>query len=666
MQSTSSSAPIPGRPRAWRTHALVLLGYAAVAIVFSWPLPLHLGTALTGNPGGDTGVYVWNQWVFRHELIEKGSFPYFTDTLFGPDQQSDLSLHNYTTFADIIAVPLRSFLTVVEAFNVAYLVLMVLGGYATYLLAHRVTGDVAVAWIAGLLFGWSPVVVTRGTGHFSLIATAPLPIFLLLLLRTDGRMRIRNAVALGATIAWASMTDLYYAIFCVLIGAVFVVSRVVSIEPLQRRARHSMVRSPLNVVTVCLAGLVVAIAISGGWELTVAGQVVRLRTLYTPVLVLTVLAVVQLARHVRLTVVHLTAAECWRFVRFVAVTGIVTAVLASPLLYAAAMRVVRGEFDTPKIFWRSSPSGIDLLALVLPNPNHPLAPQAFTAWLTSRPQAYIENVASLSYVALAIMFLAWRAGWRPSRWWAGLAATFGLFALGPFIHAGGVNTYVPGPWALLRYVPLVGLVHTPARFAILFTLCFAILVGDALLALSRHYPQRRRVVLLAAGVALTAELLPIPLTLYSAGIPPLYRQVAAAPQTTVLLEIPTGVVDGVSRLGDFSARSEFNQTAHGKTLIGGFLSRIPRRRVEEVLMNPVHLALALLSEKRALTAGEEAAFVQQAPAFVREKRIGFVVVDRTRTAPAFEALVAKAFKLRHVETNDALVLYSVDNAINHR
>ena len=52
------------------SHLYVLLGYAVVAIVFSWPLPLNLGTHLTGNPGGDTGVYVWNQWVFRHEIFD--------------------------------------------------------------------------------------------------------------------------------------------------------------------------------------------------------------------------------------------------------------------------------------------------------------------------------------------------------------------------------------------------------------------------------------------------------------------------------------------------------------------------------------------------------------------------------------------------------------------
>ena len=43
-----------------------------------------------------------------------------------------------------------------------------------------------------------------------------------------------------------------------------------------------------------------------------------------------------------------------------------------------------------------------------------------------------------------------------------MIVVFGLLALGPFVHVAGINTYVPGPWALLRYVPLIGLVHTPA------------------------------------------------------------------------------------------------------------------------------------------------------------------------------------------------------------
>ena len=182
-----------------RCHFYALFGYAAIAVVFTWPLVPHFGTHLTGSPAGDTGVYVWNQWVFQHELLENRSSPYFTDKIFSLSGRANLSLHNYTAFQDLVALPFVNWLGVVATFNLVYLLMTVLTGYATFLLARHVTGRAAEAWLAGLLFAWSPILVTRGGAHFSLVAAAPLAIFLLLLLRAAERQRIRDAVALGAT-----------------------------------------------------------------------------------------------------------------------------------------------------------------------------------------------------------------------------------------------------------------------------------------------------------------------------------------------------------------------------------------------------------------------------------------------------------------------------------
>jgi hypothetical protein len=646
--------------RPWRVHIAVLVAYAVLAIAFSWPLPLHLGTGLTGGAGGDTGVYVWNQWVFRHELVENRNLPYFTDVLFGPDRQTDLSLHNYTTFQNLVAAPLASLFSVVETFNIVYLLMVVLTAYSTFLLARHVTRGVPESFIAGLLFAWSPVLVTRGMGHFSLVAAAPLAIFLLVLMRADGHERLRDALALGLTMAWAATTDVYFAIYCLLIGAVFLVARVVSIEPSRHAGRDRAAVWSLNVATLCLIGLIVAIAFSGGWEVAVAGRTVQTRSLYTPVLALTVLLLIQLARKFRLSLVTLTKDDVRRFAGLTAAAAMVGAIFVSPALYAAAVRIAHGDFDTPAIYWRSSPPGLDLLALILPNPNHPLAPDWMFQWLSRRPNGYLENVASLPLVAMGILVLAWRSGWRPSRWWTALSVVFGLLALGPFIHVAGINTYVPGPWALLRYVPLVGLAHTPARFSIVLTLTFAIVVAEALRELGRRKPGQRRGLLIGAGVLLAAELLPAPLTLYSAEVPPLYRHVAAAPATITLLEIPYGVRDGVSSVGNFTARSQFFQTAHGRTLMGGYLSRVPRRRVDELRMDPVRRALAILSENRRLRAGDETALLDAAPDFLRKNHIGFVVIDHERTNPTFQGLVIKAFRLRHIETNESLSLFATD------
>jgi hypothetical protein len=109
----------------------------------------------------------------------KATFPTFTDRIFALSEPTNLSLHNYTAFQNLLALPLIGILGVVTTFNVIYLLMTVLTAYATFLLARHVTGHVAESWLAGALFAWSPLLVTRGTEHFSLVAAAPLAIFLL-------------------------------------------------------------------------------------------------------------------------------------------------------------------------------------------------------------------------------------------------------------------------------------------------------------------------------------------------------------------------------------------------------------------------------------------------------------------------------------------------------
>ena len=99
-------------------HLAVLAGYVATALVFSWPLALHLSTDLTGPPDGDTGVYVWNQWVFQHEILVHRRLPFFTDSIFSLTQEANLSLHNYTAFQNLVALPLSGWLGDDEKFNV--------------------------------------------------------------------------------------------------------------------------------------------------------------------------------------------------------------------------------------------------------------------------------------------------------------------------------------------------------------------------------------------------------------------------------------------------------------------------------------------------------------------------------------------------------------------
>ena len=641
----------------WRPHVWALTGYACAALAFAWPLPLHLGDYLTGSPAGDTGIYIWNQWVFRHELLNHGALPYFTDSIFAFTGRANLSLHNYTTFQNLVALPLMGWLGVVATFNVVYLLMTMLTAYATFLLARHVTEREAESWLAGLLFAWSPILVTRGGAHFSMVAAAPLAIFVLLLLRTAKRERIRDALALGATVWWAASTDVYFAVYCVMIAGIFLLHRVMTIERRPHATPARAVPWTLDVLLVCIAGLALAMIVSGGWEFHVLGRVARVRTLYTPMLVLTILAVARAAWSYRTSFMPVSRGDVWRLVRFGSVAGIGATALLSPVLYAIGVRFAEGRMDSSQVFWRSSPRGIDALALLLPNPNHPLAPAALREWLSPRPDAYYENVASLTFVALFTIVFAWRAGWRMPRFWGVIAVCFGALAMGPFLHVAGINTFLPGPWALLRYVPIVGLARTPARFSIVLMLAVAILFAAALVWLGRRWPARRALLLAAVSAVLLFELLPVPRTLYSAEIPHIYQQLAAAPGDMRVLELPFGMRDGTSSYGNFTARSQYYQTMHEKPLAGGYLSRISKRRLADARRDEMVSALLTLSEGRPIDAGREAVLIAQGPAFAQRARVGFVVIDCDRAPAALRDFTIRALRLKLLETDGAFELY---------
>ena len=640
--------------RGGAVHVVAVLLYALVAITLSWPLAARLGTHLTGPPAGDTGVYVWNQWVFQREILEARKMPYFTDRLFGQRRSANLALHNYTTFQNMLALPLIRVFGVVTTFNLVFLFMTVLTAYAGFLLARDVTGASIEAWLAGLLFAWSPMLATRGMGHHSLVAAAPLAIFLLLLRRAAARHEWRDALLLGATVWWAASTDVYYAVYCVLLAFAFAVARIVVFE---RCNRVAAVRWSLDLLALSVAGLMIAILVSGGWQFSFLGRAVRMRSLYTPTLVLTGVVLIRIAWGYRTSLGEISREDAHRFFRMAAAGAIVATVLLSPLLYSMGMLIAEGQFNRPRVFWRSSPPGADLLAFLVPNPNHPLAPAAVAEWLASRPNGYLENVVSIPLVALGVLFYARFKGWRPSRCAFALVLTFLLLALGPFVTIGGVNTHVPGPWALLRYAPIIGLARAPTRFGVVAILMVSVLFASALTWLGTRTPRYRRALVGGLGALLLFELWEAPRVLHSAAIPDIYREIAADPANVTVLELPFGVRDGTSNVGAFSARTQFYQTMHGKAILGGYLSRVARRVVLEAQGDPVLGALITLSQNEPLTLERQRVLLDQGAEFVRRRRIGYVVFDRERMSDDFRRLAVQSLRLRAVGSDGSQELF---------
>jgi len=642
-----------------RQGGLILCAYVLVAVAQSWPLPLHLGTHLTGEPSGDAGVYVWNLWLFSHELFKTGGLHLSTMEILPLAGPVDLSLHNYTIFADLLAVPLLRWLDIITTFNLIYLVNVALAGLGMFLLARRLTGRAPEAFLAGLMFAWAPFLVTRGNGHYSLVAAAPLPLFMLALYRAWETQRLRDAVLTGVALAWASFCDPYYAVYCVILGVAFVVTRTVDLTLMRRSCQQlRAARNLLNVVLVGVMALIVGVNLIGGGVVRIGPVRISMRTLYTPMLILTLLAIARAAIATNLRITALPLPSRAFMVRAAIASGVVAVILMSPTLYAVSVRVIEGRMPSTPLYWRSSPPGVDLLSFLSPNPNHPLAPDALKGAVAGGPGGYVEQVASLSWIGVLVLVAAWRcAGFRPGRFWPWLTIAFALLSMGPFLHIAGITTYIPGPWALLRYVPLVGAARMPGRMSIVVMMGFCVLFALALSALTRRYPRRRALLLSSVGVLLAAELLPAPRKLFSVDVPRIYQAVAADPRPVRVLTLPTGVRDGVAPIGNFQASTQFYQAFHGKGLVGGYLSRVSARRKDTYRRLPVMSALLDASEGRSVDSAHVESAVNGSDAFLKATNLGYVIMNERRVSTELRDLASNVLHLTKIAEVDGYGLY---------
>jgi hypothetical protein len=499
--------------------------------------------------------------------------------------------------------------------------------------------------------------MARSTGHFSLVAAAPLAAFLFCLINADRSRRPRDAALAGLCMAWAGLCDPYYAVYCLLVATGYVVSRVVRVT-FDRAPSPALVRWGLNVLLVSVGGLVLGLVVGRGGRFDIFGVPVSVRGLYTPVFLLTVLILVRLAIHLRPHVLVPTLSWSPAVVRAVIIGVVACAGPLSPVLYGLGERMVDGQFVSPPIFWRSSPRGVDLLALIDFNPNHALA-RAFNDRQAANGAVFVEYTAAFSLVVLAVIAIAvWRAGYRPRAGWIWMTAGFAALSLGPFVHVAGINSHVPGPWALLRYLPVISAARTPTRFSIVAALGLAILLAGALAALGKRFPQQRRLITATIGLLLLFELAPAPRTLYSAGVPRLYDVIANDPRPVRVLHLPFGVRDGTFTAGDFSARYLYYQTHHGKRLMGGYLSRISEKRVRALRRQPTLDALVIMSEGGVLTPPHAAWIRSHGHEFITRANLGYVVVDSTRTPPHLVDFVIDAWNLHEVAREGTLALYS--------
>ena len=347
--------------------------------------------------------------------------------------------------------------------------------------------------------------------------------------------------------AWAFLCDVYYAVYCLFIAGFLACYTTFTVETRPATVRRVWPRALVDLAIVCLAGLIVGIVVRGGGRMDILGIRVSITRLYTPVLMLTLMVGIRAWLTLRPRIVNVV--PLLSHVPMAAIASVVCMAILAPVLSATASSFGQANWISPQVWWRNSVPGVDLLAFFAPNPLHPWFGSLSFGWVSALPGGFNENAASLPWVALAtIVGAALWAGFRPIKGWIVFTGVFAWLALGPFVAIAQQLTYVPTPWALLRYLPIAGAARTPTRMTILVMLGISMLLAMAV----QHLRSRsRHPHVLAAGIGalLLFELLPAPRTLHSAEVPAVYRTVAADPRPIRILRCRSDFAMASARVG---------------------------------------------------------------------------------------------------------------------
>ncbi len=512
----------------WQAAA-VPLAYLLLTVAMAWPLPLHLATHVPS--GGDALLFLWDLWWFR-QSADLGMSPFHSTLLYYPNGVSTV----FTTLASLesaIAVPLQWLgLSPVACYNLLLLFSSAAGAWATWALARRITGSMAAAFVAGVIYGWSPYHQARvGGGHLNLASHQWIPLYVL------GVLGLLDTLwPNGTADGWQAESS----------GATAVLTR----------------RSRWRRITLwsILAG--VAAAATAATEFTYAAFL-ALWTLF----------------YLLYRGWPLWRQRDWRTLRGaivpVGAVGLIAVTLTAPLLLAAAGEIMR---DTSGYMYSSPIDTLtysaDLLQYFVPNELHPLASAELRSYLdqVAGTPNVAERIVAPGWTVMALALVAFFLGWRRRgvRFWGWTFLLAALFSIGPVFHYAGrvyftpFNVSVMLPYALLYELPGFSVMRAPLRFAVLVSLSGAILVAYTLARVRMRWLRVGNLAIALALLLVLAESLTVmPLT--AVGRSEVATAIRRDPIPGAVLDLPlTPRVDYL-----------WLQTQHGRPIVGGYLARQP-------------------------------------------------------------------------------------------
>lgn len=637
MSSPRTTTPLHFRSR---RHLLILLLYLGLTLFMTWPLVLHLSDAIPGD-GFDGWQNVWNLWWMRQAWLVKHRSAYRTDMLHYPTG-ADLRFQTMAPFNGLTFLNVQLALGLFPAYNAAVLFSFVVGGYGMYLLALYALRSALVgqgrpgptarhtaAFLAGVVYAFSPYHFAHLLGHLQLIVLQWIPFYVLYLLRGLDRASreivyeqgqhpqstptlsstLSDAFKAGLFLILVGLCDWYYVMYCLLFTALAL---------LYRLAQRRLSWRGLAMTVGANALFVLALA-PRLWPMIQAAFTWKSTSLLRNYQETTTLSADLL--------------------------GFVTPHVFHPLWGNWAVNRSSHFTSTPSEYTVFAGYTVLTLALVVILATRNPRSRTSNIPLRRRVPELLEAAYDLPTEATRKSRIA-----RPRRGsqstaepglWLWTALVFALLALGPVLHINGRVVTLPGgqplplPYTLLyRFVPFIKLSRSVSRMDVMVMLALGISAAFGLIRLHSMLATRRRPRLASITPVLSIaliliEFLPLPYPISHPDTPAWYYWLAAEPGQQAVLNLPANW----ERPGYL-----LYQTVHGKPLATGYLTRDdPQTLIERapVLSHFRWLGPDIHTRRFDLS--------QQGIQVLNDLNVGWVVLDRYKMPGGTERELTEAY-----------------------
>jgi len=243
---TGSSAATRS-PHTVRTWILAVAGYLTLAIVLFWHVWSTHPTSTTTCGCGDTSLFTWFL-AWPAYAADHGASLLYSTALFHPAGVNLLSNTGEVALGLVLS-PITRWFGPIATLNVALTLSPVLSALAMFGLLRRWVSWAPAAFIGGLAYGFSPVILISLTDAHLMVAMAPVPPLIVACLDEILVRQVRRAVPMGLLLGALVGLQIFVGtellvIMVITLGATVVVLSAVALrhrEIVARRGRHAMV-----------------------------------------------------------------------------------------------------------------------------------------------------------------------------------------------------------------------------------------------------------------------------------------------------------------------------------------------------------------------------------------------------------------------------------------